>query len=352
MPLQLSMIDLFAGCGGLTAGFTATGRVDPIAAVELDEDAAATYAQNFGEHVYVGDIAEWVAGDLPAADIIVGGPPCQGFSQLGKKDPNDPRSIMWSHYVEALIKVRPRYFVLENVPQFLKAPQFLEFSAEFRRGGRLEDYKIEVFKVNAADYGAAQNRRRAVVVGSPRASANVRLEGLVGAPISVASAWRDMPTTVTETDLPTSSTVLNGRIVPGPFKLQDIHVTRRPTQLSRSRYAAIPVGGDRRDLPDDLKAPCWIKHTSGSADVMGRLHADRPSVTIRTEFYKPEKGRYLHPTANRPITHAEAALIQGFDEKFGWCGTKVSIAKQIGNAVPPPLASAIALALLAHHDGG
>ncbi len=75
---------------------------------------------------------------------------------------------------------------------------------------------------------------------------------------------------------------------------------------------------------------------------MGRLHWDKPSVTIRTEFFKPEKGRYLHPTEDRPITHAEAALIQGFSEDFQWCGTKTSIARQIGNAVPPPLARAIA----------
>jgi DNA (cytosine-5)-methyltransferase 1 len=75
---------------------------------------------------------------------------------------------------------------------------------------------------------------------------------------------------------------------------------------------------------------------------MGRLTWEKPSVTIRTEFYKPEKGRYLHPDENRPITHAEAALIQGFGEDFRWCGTKVSIARQIGNAVPPPLARAVA----------
>ncbi|MRK01373.1 DNA (cytosine-5-)-methyltransferase [Aeromicrobium sp. S22] len=350
MSPRMKMVDLFAGCGGLTAGFVATGRVDPVAAVEMDADAAATYAQNFGQHVHVGDIADWVGGPLPSADIVVGGPPCQGFSSLGKQDPADPRSVMWLHYVEALTKIQPRYFVLENVPQFLKSPQFLDFASEFESDGRLAAYKIEVFRVNAAEYGAPQNRRRAVVIGSLRGEPGVPLKptGAVGG--SVSSAWRGMSTTVVETDLPISSTFLNGRSVPGPFKLQDIHITRRPTELSKARYAAIPVGGDRRDLPDELKAPCWIKHTSGSADVMGRLHADRPSVTIRTEFFKPEKGRYLHPTADRPITHAEAALIQGFAEDFSWCGTKVSIAKQIGNAVPPPLANAIAAALLQHHD--
>ena len=91
-----------------------------------------------------------------------------------------------------------------------------------------------------------------------------------------------------------------------------------------------------------LVPSCWRNKPTGTTDVFGRLWWDRPAFTIRTEFYKPEKGRYLHPEENRPITHYEAALIQGFDDAFMWCGSKVSIARQIGNAVPPPLAGAIA----------
>ncbi|WP_222865771.1 DNA cytosine methyltransferase [Aeromicrobium senzhongii] len=343
------MIDLFAGCGGLTSGFMATGRFESVAAVEWDPDAAATYAHNFGEHVHVGDIADWAQGELPEADVVVGGPPCQGFSQLGKRDPEDPRNSMWHHYVTALDKIRPRYFVMENVPQFLKSAEYAQFIAETAEGGRLDGYRVATYLVNAADYGAAQNRRRAVVLGA-RDEQPVLLAPDGSLPRTVADAWQGLATDVTETNLPACSTIVNGRPVPGPFKLEDIHVTRNPTELSQRRYREIPPGGNRRNLPDDLKAPCWRKHDSGSGDVMGRLHADRPSVTIRTEFFKPEKGRYLHPTAHRPITHAEAALLQGFDEEFEWCGTKVSIAKQIGNAVPPPLAGAIARAILAHLD--
>ena len=124
MDSRMKMIDLFAGCGGMTAGFQATGRIDPIGAVEIEPDAAATYAQNFGEHVFVGDIQEWVQGELGSADVVIGGPPCQGFSQLGLQDPDDPRSLMWNQYVRALVKIRPRYFVMENVPQFLRSKQY------------------------------------------------------------------------------------------------------------------------------------------------------------------------------------------------------------------------------------
>lgn len=343
------MIDLFAGCGGLTAGFESTQRFESVAAVEWDADAAATYAQNFGEHVHVGDIAEWAQGELPDADVVVGGPPCQGFSQLGKRDPEDPRNVMWHHYVEVLDKIRPRYFVLENVPQFLKSEEYARFESETRPGGRLEGYRVDPYLVNAADYGAPQKRRRVVLIGVRGADPVVLTPD--GRPHkTVVEAWEGLPTAVSETRLPDSSTVVNGRAVPGPFKLEDIHITRVPTELSLRRYRAIPPGGNRHNLPDELKAPCWRKHTSGSGDVMGRLNADSPSVTIRTEFFKPEKGRYLHPTADRPITHAEAARLQGFDEEFQWCGTKISIAKQIGNAVPPPLAAAIARSILTHVD--
>jgi DNA (cytosine-5)-methyltransferase 1 len=112
--------------------------------------------------------------------------------------------------------------------------------------------------------------------------------------------------------------------------------------VSIRRYQAIPAGGNRFDLPRHLLPPCWANKTSGTTDVMGRLWWERPSVTIRTEFFKPEKGRYLHPEADRPITHREAARIQQFPDGFLWCGSKVDIARQIGNAVPVGLARAIA----------
>src|SRR5690606_9118928 len=113
------------------------------------------------------------------------------------------------------------------------------------------------------------------------------------------------------------------REVAGKYTAHELHITRKYTPLSRERFEHIPYGGNRFNLPDELKAPCWIKHTSGSADVMGRLVWDRPSVTIRTEFFKPEKGRYLHPEENRALSHLEAARLQGFPDTFEWCGPKL-----------------------------
>ena len=121
--------------------------------------------------------------------------------------------------------------------------------------------------------------------------------------------------------------------------------------MSLKRFAAIPERGNRFDLPDELLSPCWRKHRTGTGDVMGRLYLDKPSVTIRTEFFKPEKGRYLHPTEDRVITHYEAAMIQGFPLTYQWVGTREQIARQIGNAVPIPLGEAIGRQLLEAFNG-
>ncbi|HLF07489.1 MAG TPA: DNA cytosine methyltransferase, partial [Thermoplasmata archaeon] len=116
---------------------------------------------------------------------------------------------------------------------------------------------------------------------------------------------------------------------------------------SLARYKSIPEGGNRWDMPRRLQPECWIKKTKGGTDLMGRLWWDRPAFTIRTEFFKPEKGRYLHPSEDRPITHWEAARIQTFPDSFQFLGPKIAVARQIGNAVPVVLAKAIAEAVLA-----
>jgi DNA (cytosine-5)-methyltransferase 1 len=129
------------------------------------------------------------------------------------------------------------------------------------------------------------------------------------------------------------------RDVPPPLNL---HFGRNPADISMQRYQAVPPGGNRFNLPNELLPPCWIKKTEGGTDLFGRMWWDRPAGTIRTEFFKPEKGRYLHPEQHRPITHREAARLQGFPDDFLFHGTKIEIAKQIGNAVPPALARAVA----------
>lgn len=338
----LRLLDLFAGCGGLTQGFVSTDQFRPVGAVEKDHDAAATYALNFGEHVDVRDIEEWSRGSLRVAEVVVGGPPCQGFSALGRRDPTDPRNHLWRSYMAVLEKVRPVFFVLENVPQFLDGPEFRALEREASAGGRLAAYRLEAHVLDASRYGVAQVRRRAFVIGRPTGLRPLGRPPEVGPPLTLADALRDVPPKVSALHLPETSLDVLGRETRGPYKTPDLHVTVAASPVSLQRYRAVPRGGSRLDLPDHLKLPAWRGEYKGAADVMGRLRWDRPSVTLRTEFFRPEKGRFLHPEEDRPLTHYEAALLQGFPEEYFWCGSKASIARQIGNAVPVPLAAVVA----------
>lgn len=341
-------MDLFAGAGGLTRGFVDTSRFEPVAAVEMDIASAASYAANFGrDHLFVGDIGNWVRNEhIPSAHVVVGGPPCQGFSQLGRQSPTDPRNQLWREYVAALKLAKPWYFVVENVPQFLTSPQFAQLLAATQGNGGLRDYELTSATVDASEYGVPQRRRRGIVIGRHRDMPVLPPLVRVAHRSTVRDALADADHSVAETQLPTSQFEFEGRSLPGAFKTSELHLTRLPTPVSLERYAAIPPGGNRFDLPDELSAPCWRRHRTGSGDVMGRMHWDRPSVTIRTEFYKPEKGRYLHPSENRAITHYEAAKLQTFDDDHLWCGSKTAIGRQIGNAVPPVLGRALATCLL------
>ncbi|MGW8799945.1 DNA cytosine methyltransferase [Streptomyces sp. NPDC055775] len=343
------VIDLFAGCGGISEGFHRSGFFRPVAAVEVDRAAAATYAANFGEgHVFHGDIADWVGGDLPEADVVTGGPPCQGFSNLGSKREDDERNDLWQRYVDTLVKVRPKAFLMENVDRFFKTHQFQALLQELNSGNRLADYQIDAAVLRATDYGSAQLRKRTIVIGTRKDVDQIFLPR-----VQVAeTGWRTVKNAIGDieaavpgdrVDLPKGREFeVFGKVLPGAYKAHELHITRRYIDLSRQRFEAIPEGGNRHDLPYELQARCWRGFRGGAGDVMGRLRWEKPSVTIRTEFWKPEKGRYLHPVEHRAITHYEAARIQGFPDTFKWCGTKAEIGRQIGNAVPVEMAEALA----------
>lgn len=343
---EIRTIDLFAGAGGLTEGLKQAGPFLPVAAVEMDLAASATFAQNHGDVVHVGDIAEWVeSGVVPEADVVVGGPPCQGFSRLNRYRQGDERNQLWRYYMETVKLSKPRYFVLENVAAMFNTPEFAMLQAAFSKGGLLEDYTIDADVLNAADFGAPQARRRAIVLGRRR---DIPAVGLPDSThdrntwVPAATVFDRTSAQVRRTEFEEVRTLtFRDEVLPGPYTTRELHITRKYAQLSLDRFRAIPPGGNRFSLPDDLLSPCWRNHTTGAGDVMGRMHLDRPSVTVRTEFFKPEKGRYLHPTANRAITHKEAALLQGFPDHYIWIGSKTQIARQIGNAVPVRLGEAI-----------
>jgi DNA (cytosine-5)-methyltransferase 1 len=349
----IRVLDLFAGAGGFTQGFhEADERFLTVQAVEMDLAAAATYSLNFPDaNVFGGPIQEWLAADeLPSdIDVIIGGPPCQGFSMLGKQDVEDERNFLWEQYAETIRRTRPKIFVVENVAAFAKSPQFMQFRTVLDEDPAFADYSIDHRILNSADYGAPQARKRAVMIGhrsdvaAPRWPERTHAES----PRTVEHAFAGVPHEADHPDsMESRSTTFGGARFNGPYSGRELHIGRDYTELSLKRFAAIPQGGNRFNLPDELLAPCWRAHKTGSGDVMGRLHWSKPSVTVRTEFFKPEKGRYLHPEADRAITHHEAAILQGFPETFKFVGSRTAIARQIGNAVPVPLGRAIALEVL------
>lgn len=339
------LIDLFSGAGGFTLGFTDSrygGGFQSILALDNDKAALESYAANFGRHGILANIEDWLGTKpkIPLSDVVIGGLPCQGFSLLNKKRQGDSRRSLWQPFMQVVESTQASIFVIENVSEFLRSKECNESKELAERIG----FKTACAILNSADYGVPQIRRRGFIIGwkqkaslspcFPPLPTHSNLPLLSNLPnwLTVRDAIGDLPE-------PEGTEI---RKIPPPL---DLHCGRKPTEISLARYQAVPPGGNRFDLQKnapELTPDCWIKKTSGGTDLFGRLWWDKPSVTIRTEFFKPEKGRYLHPEKHRPITHREAARLMGFPDDFRFIGSKSEIAKQIGNAVPPPLAGAIA----------
>jgi DNA (cytosine-5)-methyltransferase 1 len=250
------------------------------------------------------------------------------------------RRTLWREYLRALVEAAPSAFIMENVPELLRSAEYHAFADEARALG----YVVEGRILNAADYGVPQRRRRAIVVGS-RVGAFDWPEPTHFPPDAVPLGGRPWRTFRDATEgLP---------LVPNE---KNWHRSRNPRPMSLERYRTIPGEGEGRfDLAarrPDITPDCWLRKKSGSTDVFGRLWWDRPAFTIRTEFYKPEKGRYLHPSEHRPITVREAARCMSFPDGFAFPEEQpmTTVAKQVGNAVPPLLARTLAAALAAALD--
>lgn len=358
------LIDLFSGAGGMTLGFTETfgHSFKPLWANDFNDYAVKTYNANFGNHCIAGDILDIVSNrinEIPKADIVIGGPPCQGFSLLNKNRHNDPRKQLWRPYLDVVEHCGAEIFVMENVPQLLGSEEYEDIIAAATALG----FKTASAKLCAADYGVPQTRKRAVIIGCkfldpnrffPPKKTHRKPEDKEKKPalfdlsvgyVNNPQSWRNVRNAIEDLRAPVGTEIRNDS---APY---DLHFGRTPTSMSLKRYKAIPKEGmNRFDLQrraPHLTPACWIRKTEGGTDLFGRLWWNRPAFTIRTEFYKPEKGRYLHPAQHRPITHREAARLQSFPDSFKFTGTKIEIARQIGNAVPPLLAVRVADSVLA-----
>ncbi len=339
--MTLKVIDLFCGAGGMSLGLVDRrycGGFETVLAIDNDPAAVATHAANFPGHAVCANIEQWLLNNpVPKADIVIGGPPCQGFSLLNKKREGDVRRALWEPYLEVADRSEASVFIMENVAELFRSPELFDIQAKAKEYG----FETSAAVLNTADFGAPQTRRRTIVlgwrgIGWAPTFPPLPSHAAPGLPSNLPR-WRTVRDVISDLPKPTRCHI------EGPAPL-NIHFGRTPTAKSIARYKAVPAGGNRFDLQRNAPAitpDCWVRKTSGGTDLFGRLWWDRPSVTIRTEFYKPEKGRYLHPDQDRPITHREAARLMGFPDDFKFEGTKVEIARQIGNAVPPHLAGAL-----------
>lgn len=316
-----TFIDMFSGAGLYSAGFVEHGMI-PVLAIDLSKEAVANYNRNLAAVAVAGSVLDDV--EIPHADVLIAGPPCQGFSTLGRQDPLDVRNGLALEVPRWAERAKARVVVIENVPPFLASTQWRALTRELEAMG----FEVFTWTLDAADYGAPQLRRRAFTIASR-----------IGRFDPPAPSRRRR----------TAGDTLNIPVVDG----DPLHTWPTPTGIAAERIALIPPLGDKRDvmrLAPNLCPPSWAKVGCQATDVWGRIDPAQPVNTIRCAFQNPSKGRYLHPTENRTLSLREGARLQGVPDHWTFVGKPYPVARQIGNGVPIHLSRAVAGAVAAALD--
>jgi DNA (cytosine-5)-methyltransferase 1 len=344
-------LDLFCGIGGLGLGLQKAGLI-PVGGVDHWADALDTFRRNHpGVKCVKADVASLTVAKLESAldldvatvDVVAGGPPCQGFSTVGKRDSDDPRNGLWRGFFDLVRLIRPRYVVIENVE-----------GLNVMKGGTIRDGIIREFQeigygmkatlLRAADYGVPQLRKRMVFLGwlqganEPRFPKPNCLEY-----VTVADAVFDLPPlnpgeTRTQYETPPATEYQAARRKDCDL-LSNHQAARHPAELV-DVLSHIPDGGNRKSIPDDLQP------RSGFHNSYARLASWKPAIAVTSNMRKPSSARATHPLQNRGLTVREGLRLQSFDDDFVVCGTRTSQYLQVGNAVPPLLGLAIGAEVL------
>lgn len=310
---EFCFIDMFSGAGLFSAGFVAE-RFIPSLAIDLSREAVASYNLNLAPVAVAGSVVDYI--DIPQADVLIAGPPCQGFSTLGRQDPLDVRNSLALEVPRWAAASGAKIVVIENVPPFLSSPQWNTLAEELACLG----YAVGTWTLDAHHHGAAQLRRRAFTIAS-----------LIG-PIAPPAPSPERPTA--------------GSVLAMPVRPNDpLHTWPTPQGIAARRIKLIPAKGDKRDImriAPELCPPSWAKVGCQATDVWGRVDPEQPVNTIRCTFQNPSKGRYLHPTENRTLSLREGARLQGVPDDWTFVGKPYPVARQIGNGVPVQLSRAVA----------
>ena len=370
MTSKVSVLDLFCGAGGLSFGFKMAG-FDVILGVDSDSRCVETYSRNLGYGGITRDITQIrnPRGFLEATtgyrriDIVIGGPPCQTFSpvgriklrSLGKNPERDSRNGLWRHFLRFVEDLKPSWFVIENVPGMVAVrcngyslPDAIVRIAE-KMGYRAE-WKI----LMASDYGVPQTRRRLFIIGTQTESSIPWPEKTVKQPVTVWEAISDLPIVPHGFREVEIEYVPRGKLTgyqklmrKGAGRKLYNHVTRWHRKEDLIAFSLLPEGGKYTDLPRSLRR----YRTDIFRDRYRKLRRNAPSWTIDAHISK-DSYRYIYP--NRPrvepprtISVREAARLQSFPDAFVFPEALTYAFRQIGNAVPPLLAKAIGESLMA-----
>lgn len=338
-------IDCFSGAGGLCLGLIEAG-FNVLYSFDIDENAIATINSNpqyfKGHTAEVKDILTLDASELlntlaltpGELDLLAGGPPCQGFSIQRRGDDNDNRNHLVEVYCNLIMKIQPKMFVLENVPgiEGRRGKDILSSAlAKLRSNGYIIHEKI----LDAQDFGVPQRRKRVIIVGERNDSDHSRF--CYPEPIKEKRTVR-----MTIASLPEPP--LDGH----DHSSISLHRRDRLSDLNLKRIRALKPGQGRDFLPEDLLADCHriSSQKIGHRNVYGRMAWDDVAPTITARFDSFTRGMFGHPEQDRSISLREGALLQTFPIDFSFCGNKVEIARQIGNAVPVKMAKAIGLQII------
>ena len=329
--MAYKVLDLFAGVGGLSYGFAKDDDFEIVAANEILEPMAAAYSRNHPSvKMYNKDIKDFSLDDLARdlglrqgdVDVIVGGPPCQAYSTVGKRLIDDPRGKLFQEYFRILKELRPRLFVFENVKGLLSMQRgelIQTIVSLFESIG----YHVEKKLLNAADFGTPQIRERIILVGTlgerPFAYPAPTHYDPANPPASVVGLKPYVTLGEALDDLPS--------ILPGEKGTKYAHRAQNDYQRLMRVHAP-------REIQD-------LRSSSGFANCYCRLWWNRPSTTITRNLGCPSSSRCIHPRDPRPLSTREGARLQGFPDNYVFMGTRSDKHLQIGNAVPTFLSFAI-----------